>query len=53
MGMGPMIVFYLIPIVLVALVIRWIRLIKLNSEEQIQQNREIISLLKEINESKD
>ncbi|WP_368505038.1 hypothetical protein AB3N04_05155 [Alkalihalophilus sp. As8PL] len=53
MGIGSMIVFYIVPVVLVALVIRWIRLIKVNSEEQVQQNKEIITLLEEIRQRKD
>ncbi|HWL23776.1 MAG TPA: hypothetical protein VNR38_08505 [Ureibacillus sp.] len=40
----------LIPLLLIVFVIRWIRIIRLNSEIQIQQNKEIISLLKEIAE---
>ncbi len=41
--------FALIPILLVALVLRWVRIIRMNSEIQTEQNKEIISLLKEIN----
>ena len=44
--------FVFIPIVLVALLLRWIRIIRLNNEIQIEQNKEIISLLKEIAEKK-
>ncbi|MDD1503910.1 hypothetical protein PVA17_14275 [Lysinibacillus sp. CNPSo 3705] len=40
--------FALIPILLVALVLRWVRIIRVNSEIQIEQNKEIISLLKEM-----
>ncbi len=52
MGIGVGILIYLIPIILVAFVIRWIRLIMLNSEEQVQQNKEIITLLTELKEKK-
>ena len=34
-------------IILVAFLIRWIRLIKVNSDIQVEQNKEIIALLKE------
>ena len=47
---GPLIAF--IPILLVALVLRWVRIIRINSEVQIEQNKEIISILKEIVEEK-
>lgn len=40
--------FALIPILLVALLLRWVRIIRVNSEIQIEQNKEIIYLLKEI-----
>lgn len=40
--------FALLPVLLVALVLRWIRIIRINSDLQIEQNKEIISLLKEI-----
>ncbi|MDV2684019.1 hypothetical protein RYX56_06490 [Alkalihalophilus lindianensis] len=53
MGIGIGTFLYLIPIILVALVIRWIRLIMLNSDEQVKQNIEIITLLREIKEKKD
>ncbi|MEG0448995.1 MAG: hypothetical protein RR595_03960 [Lysinibacillus sp.] len=33
--------FALIPILLVALVLRWVRIIRVNSEIQIEQNKEI------------
>ncbi|MDV2682864.1 hypothetical protein RYX56_00605 [Alkalihalophilus lindianensis] len=52
MGIGSIIVFYLVPIVLVALVIRWVRLIKVNSDEQVQQNKQIITLLEDIRKRK-
>ncbi|WP_431026706.1 hypothetical protein [Lysinibacillus sp. LZ02] len=42
--------FVLIPIILAAFVLRWIRIMKLNSETQIEQNKEIIRLLKELTE---
>ena len=37
----------LFPVFIVAMVVRWVRIIRVNSEKQIQQNEEIISLLKE------
>lgn len=40
--------FTLIPILLVALLLRWVRIIRVNSEVQIEQNKEMISLLKEL-----
>ena len=39
--------FILIPIFIAAIALRWVRILRLNSEKQIQQNEEIISLLKE------
>ncbi|WP_204249431.1 hypothetical protein [Planococcus versutus] len=39
--------FILIPIFIMAFAFRWIRQIRLNSEKQIEQNNEIIALLKE------
>ncbi|MBP3951667.1 hypothetical protein [Bacillus suaedae] len=50
MGESIVVLLYLIPIILVALVIRWIRIIMLNSEEQVKQNQEIITLLRELKE---
>ena len=41
-------ILYGLPIIIVALLIRWIRFIKENSDLQVEQNKEIISLLKEI-----
>jgi len=41
--------FTIIPILLVALLLRWVRIIRVNSEIQIEQNKEIIALLKELN----
>jgi len=41
-------ILYGLPIIIVALLIRWIRFIKENSDIQVEQNKEIISLLKEI-----
>ncbi len=43
--------FMLIPIFIVAFAFRWIRQIRLNSEKQIEQNNEIIALLKESREN--
>lgn len=40
-------IFILIPIFIAAIALRWVRILRLNSEKQIQQNEEIISLLKE------
>ncbi|SOC41593.1 hypothetical protein [Ureibacillus acetophenoni] len=40
--------FALIPILLIALVLRWIRILRVNSEIQIEQNKQIIALLKDI-----
>ncbi|WP_186759567.1 hypothetical protein [Planococcus sp. CPCC 101016] len=37
----------LFPVFIVAMAVRWVRMIRINSEKQIQQNKEIISLLKE------
>ena len=42
------IILYGLPIIIVALLIRWIRFIKENSDLQVEQNKEIISLLREI-----
>ncbi len=44
--------FPLIPILLAALLLRWVRIIRINSEIQIEQNKEIISLLKDLAEKK-
>lgn len=46
--MGDLIggIFFLIPIILAAFVLRWVRIIRINSEIQIKQNEEIIDLLK-------
>lgn len=43
-------VFTLIPILVIVFVFRWIRLMYLNSEEQLKQNEKIIRLLEEIKE---
>ena len=40
----------LIPVLLIVFVFRWIRLMYLNSEEQLKQNEKIIRLLEEIKE---
>ncbi len=40
-------VFVFLPIILLALLLRWIRIIRINSEIQIEQNKKIILLLKE------
>ena len=44
--------FALIPIVLVALVLRGVRIIRINSDLQIEQNKEMIAILREIAEKK-
>jgi hypothetical protein len=43
-------IFSLLPILLVAFVLRWIRLIKANSDIQVEQNKKVLDLLNEINE---
>ena len=43
----------LIPLIVAVVLIMWIYRIKTNSDEQVEQNKEIISLLKEIREGKD
>ncbi|MGG2094699.1 hypothetical protein AB1283_19210 [Bacillus sp. S13(2024)] len=40
--------FMIIPVVVLAFVFRWIRFLYVNSEEQIRQNQQIISLLSDI-----
>ncbi|MFD2924627.1 hypothetical protein [Halobacillus naozhouensis] len=42
--------FYLAIILLITFIIRWIRLIKVNSDEQVRQNEKIIDLLSELRE---
>lgn len=37
----------LIPVFIAAIALRWVRMIRFNSEKQIEQNQEIIALLKE------
>lgn len=39
--------FVFLPLILAALLLRWVRIIRVNSEIQIKQNKEIISLLKD------
>lgn len=39
-------IFLLIPILIAAFVLRWVRIIRINSDLQIKQNEEIIELLK-------
>lgn len=41
-------IFYLLPLLILALIVRWIRHIKINSEIQVEQNKEMIKLLQEI-----
>ncbi|HDX9589600.1 TPA: hypothetical protein ROX98_002605 [Bacillus pseudomycoides] len=40
--------FTLLPVLMLAFVFRWIRLMYINSEEQLKQNEQIISLLSDI-----
>ncbi|MEI4830076.1 hypothetical protein WAX78_11485 [Bacillus sp. FJAT-53711] len=40
--------FMIIPVVVLAFVFRWIRFLYVNSEEQIRQNQQIITLLSDI-----
>lgn len=40
----------LVPIFIAAMALRWVRIIRSNSERQIEQNEEIIALLKKANE---
>lgn len=42
------VLFTVIPILVVALLLRWVRIIRVNSEIQVEQNKEIITLLKEL-----
>lgn len=41
----------LLPLIILAFVLRWIRIIKINSEIQVEQNKEMINLLHQINEN--
>ena len=41
-------IFALLPLIILAFVLRWIRLIKINSELKIKQNEQIIQLLEQI-----
>jgi ribosomal protein L30/L7E len=52
MGMGSLFgfLFSLLPLLILAFVLRWIRLLKINSERQVEQNEEIIGLLRNINQ---
>ena len=43
------ILFTLLPLVILAFVIRWIRQIKINSDLQVEQNNKIITLLENLN----
>ncbi|SDJ14910.1 hypothetical protein [Salimicrobium halophilum] len=40
------------PIIIVAFLIRWVRLIKINSDKQVEQNKRIISLLEKAEKEK-
>ncbi|MDI7741071.1 hypothetical protein QMK38_03575 [Lysinibacillus fusiformis] len=40
-----------LPLIVLAIIIRWIRQIKINSDTQVEQNKQIIKLLQE-NKSK-
>lgn len=46
-------ILYGFPLIIAAMVVRWIRMIKTNSDEQVLQNKEIIALLKELKIRKD
>jgi len=46
-------ILYGFPLIIAAMVVRWIRIIKNNSDEQVTQNKEIIALLKELKIRKD
>jgi ribosomal protein L30/L7E len=52
LGMGSLFgfLFSLLPLLILAFVLRWIRLVKINSEKQVEQNKEIIGLLRDINQ---
>ncbi|WP_227940357.1 hypothetical protein [Alkalihalobacillus deserti] len=41
----------LLPLILAIIITRWLFILKRNSNEQMKQNEEIITLLKEINNS--
>jgi hypothetical protein len=43
-------IFSLLPLLLVAFVLRWIRLIKANTDIQVNQNKKVLELLNDINE---
>ena len=53
MDISEWLVMYGFPLVIAALVVRWIRLIKNNTDVQVEQNKEIISILKEIQTKKE
>lgn len=42
------VLFGFLPLLFLAFIFRWVRQIKINSETQIEQNKEIISLLQKI-----
>lgn len=50
--MGDIIAVFalLVPVFIAAVALRWVRIIRSNSERQIEQNEEIIALLKKSNE---
>ena len=41
------IIFILVLVFIAAIALRWIRIMRINSEKQVEQNEEIIGLLKE------
>lgn len=41
----------ILPIIIVAFLIRWVRIIKVNSDIQVEQNKQIISLLEQMNKN--
>ncbi|WP_197061387.1 hypothetical protein [Halobacillus sp. BBL2006] len=45
-------IIYLLFILLLAFVIRWIRMIKKNTDKQVEQNEELLALLKELKRDK-
>lgn len=45
--------FMVIPVILIALTLRWLRLLHINIEKQTKQNEEIIALLTERNKRAD
>lgn len=44
-------VITVLPIIIIAFLFRWVRIIKINSEIQVEQNKQIISLLEQMNKN--